>query len=100
VRIRNIGLSRVPIEKRGTALLIYPAHLPEEGPSFPSQVQRNEPVAAFDVFAGQPWVEPSEPTSESFMVTLPHKDRTIYKVALKVASGRVWWTAETVVEDT
>ncbi len=39
VRVRNIGLSKVPIEQKGTALLIYSANLQEQAPSFPSQVR-------------------------------------------------------------
>ena len=100
VRVRNIGLSRVPIQQRGTALLIYSVDVKDRTPSFPGQVRWKEPVAAFDVFAGEKWVEPSEPIAESFLVALPHSDALAYKVTLKVVSGKIWWTAETIVGDT
>jgi hypothetical protein len=99
-RVRNIGLSRVPIQQEGTALLIYSASIETRTPSFPSLVRWNEPVAAFDVFTGQKWVEPSEPLAESLMVALPHGNALTHKVALKVVSGEIWWTAETIVGDT
>ena len=99
-RIRNIGLSGVPIQQKGTALLIYSASVESRTPLFPRLVRWNEPVAAFDVFTGQKWVEPSEPLAESVMVALPDGDVLTYKVALKVVSGEIWWTAETVVGDT
>ena len=35
VRIRNIGLSRVPIEQRGTALLVYAVTMQGQTPSVP-----------------------------------------------------------------
>jgi hypothetical protein len=100
VRIRNIGLSKVPIQQRGTALLIYSVNMQGRTPTFPSQVRWNEAVAAFDVFAGQRWVEPSESIAESLMVDLPHGGTFTYKVTLKTVSGKIWWTAESIVADT
>jgi hypothetical protein len=100
VRVKNIGLSKVPIDQKGTALLIYSADLEDRAPSFPSQLRWNEPVAAFDVFAGQRWVEPAESIAESLMVDLPHGGTFTYKIALKVVSGEIWWTAESIVGDT
>jgi hypothetical protein len=100
VTVRNIGLARVPIQQKGTALLIYSASTTNRDRSFPSLVEWKEPVAAFDVFTGQKWVEPSEPIAESLMVALPHGDALTYKVALEVVSGEIWWTAETIVGDT
>jgi hypothetical protein len=101
VGIKNIGLSKVPIQQKGTGLLIYAANTRGHNPSFPSEIRWNEPVAAFVVFSGRKWVEPSEPIAESLMVALPHGgDVFAYKVTLKVVSGKIWWTAETVVGDT
>ena len=99
-RIRNIGLSKVRIEQKGTALLLYSVSLQGQSPSFPSQVRWNEPVAAFGVFSGRKWVESSESITEAWMVALPHGQALTYKVALKVVSGKIWWTAEKVVGDT
>lgn len=100
VRVRNIGLSKVPIQQEGTGLLIFFANMQDQSPAFPSQVRWNEPVAAFGVFSGQKWVEPSEPIAESLIVALPHGDTFTYKATLKVVSGEIWWTAESVVGDT
>jgi hypothetical protein len=100
VRIRNIGLSKVPIEQKGTGFLVYSRNTQGDNPSFPSEIQWREPVAAFVVFSGRKWVEPSESIAESVMVALPHGDAFTYKVTLKVVSGRIWWTAETLVGDT
>ncbi len=100
VRVRNIGLSKVPIEQIGTALLIYSANLQEQAPSFPSQVRWSDPVGAFDVFSGWQWVESSEAVAESLMVALPHGGDLIYKVALMVVSGDIWWTANAILGDT
>jgi hypothetical protein len=100
VKIRNIGLSRVPIEPKGTALLIYSVIMQGRVPSFPTRVRWDGPVAAFGVFSGKKWVESSETITESFMVALPHGDILTYKVTLKVVSGEIWWTAENVVYDT
>jgi hypothetical protein len=89
VKTRNIGLSRVPIEQKGTALLIYSVSMEGRTTSFPSQVQWGDPVAAFGVFAGNKWVESSESLAETLIVALPHGNVSTYKAALKVVSGEI-----------
>jgi hypothetical protein len=100
VKVRNIGLSRVPIESRGTALLLYSIATEEQTPSFPSHVQWKGPVAAFALFSGRQWVESSETVSESLMVALPRSAATTYKATVKVVSGDIWWTAESILAHT
>ncbi len=97
VKVRNIGLSKVPIQQKGTGLLIYSAKMQDQPPSFPSEVLWDEPVAAFDVFSGKNGVEPSEAISESVMIALPQGVVFTHKVTLKVVSGEIWWTAESIV---
>jgi len=100
VKIRNIGLSRVPIDPKGTALLLYSITAEDQSPSFPSHVQWKEPVAAFDLFSGRKWVESSETVAEAIMVALPRSDASTYKVTVKVVSGDIWWTAESILAHT
>jgi hypothetical protein len=66
----------------------------------PTSNPMGEPVAAFDVFSGSKWVEPSEPIAESSIVALPPGNALAYKATLKVVSGAIWWTAEAIVGDT
>jgi hypothetical protein len=98
--MRNIGLSRVPIESKGTALLLYSITAEDQSPPFPSHVQWKEPVAAFDLFSGRKWVESSETITEALMVALPRSDVSTYKVTLKVVSREIWWTAESILAHT
>jgi hypothetical protein len=98
-RVRNIGLSKVPIEQKGTALLIFSADSQGDSPSFLRPVRWNDPLGAFDVFTGQRWVEPSESIAESLMVELPPSGAHTHKVALNVISGEIIWTAEIIVSD-
>jgi hypothetical protein len=99
IKVRNIGLSRVQIEQKGTALSIYAVSMTEPPVAGLNQVQWNEPVAAFDLFDEQTWIEPSEPVAESMLLTLPEMAAQAYKVVLTVTSGDIWWTAETIVSD-
>jgi hypothetical protein len=100
VRIKNIGSSRVAIEPKGTALLLYSLTWDGPPPSFPSQVRWDQPVAAFGVFTGRKWVESSETMAETLMVALPYADAFTHKVTLKIVSGEIWWTAETILAHT
>jgi hypothetical protein len=96
-KVRNIGSSRVPIEPKGTALLISCNYARPSLISHPGQM--DDPVAAFDVFSGKKWVESSEAVAESFMVALPRGGAVTHEVTLKVVSGKIWWTAENIVAD-
>jgi hypothetical protein len=79
---------------------MYSMSMQGRTPLFPSQVQWDEPAAAFDVFSGRKWVESSESIAEVLLVDLPHGDSLAYKITLKVVSGEIWWTAESLVGDT
>jgi hypothetical protein len=100
VKVRNIGLSRVPVDPRGTALLVYSLAAQDHTPSFPSQIRWDNPVAAFGLFSGKKWVESSETIAEALMVALPRAGAVTYKVTLKVVSGEIWWTAESILAHT
>ncbi len=54
VRIRNIGLSKVSIQQKGTGLLIDSAVMQGQAPLFPAEV-RWKNLAAFEVFSGNKW---------------------------------------------
>lgn len=100
IKIKNIGLSKVPIQQQGSGFLIYSARIQDQRPTFPSEIRWNEPVAAFEVLSGEKWLEPSEPLAESLKVDLPDRGHCVYKVTLTVVSGKTLWTAQSIVGDT
>jgi len=97
VRVKNVGLSKVSIEQKGTILQLYPAVSQSSSPSSPCQMIWSEKPAVFDVFKDQECVEPSEPIEDQVLVELPNDEAPAYKLALRVLSKKTWWTAGNIV---
>jgi hypothetical protein len=99
VRIKNVGLSKVPIGHEGTILQLHSAVAMTTSPSWPCQViWSDEPTAVFDVFKDHDSVEPSEPIEDQVLAELPDDAARAYKLTLKVLSKNLFWTAKTIVQ--
>jgi hypothetical protein len=97
VRAKNVGLSRVSIEQKGTILQIYPAVTQSSSPSFPCQIVWSDKPAVFDVFKEHAWIEPSEPVEDRVLIELPDTKAPAYKLNLKILSKKISWTARNIV---
>lgn len=97
VRAKNVGLSKVPIEQKGTILQLYESVLSSSSPQFPFQATWADSPAVFDVFKEHAWVEPSEPVEDHVLIELPRNGVPAYKLNLKVLSKKISWTARNVV---
>lgn len=74
--LKNVGLSKVAIEQRGTAILIYDlkaASLLEQEPI--NAVE--EGTLALSVFENHGWIEPGETIQQSFLLQLPEAQERI-----------------------
>jgi hypothetical protein len=97
VKAKNVGLSKVSIEQRGTILQLYPAVTESSAPSSPCPVVWSDKPAVFDVFKDHAWVEPSEPVEDQVLIELPNDKAPAYKLTLKVLSKKISWTGRNIV---
>jgi hypothetical protein len=97
VRAKNVGLSKVPIEQKGTILQLYEAIPPSSNPESPFQATWNDSPAVFDVFKEHAWIEPSEPVEDHVLIELPNNNAPAYKLNLKVLSKKISWTARNII---
>ncbi|HTR23638.1 MAG TPA: hypothetical protein VMI10_06605 [Terriglobales bacterium] len=103
-KVRNVGLSRVSIQKKGTALHLHSALTPSASPPTPCQTIWNEEPAVFEVFKDDTDIEPSEPIEDHVLVELPMVEAPAYKLALTVCSKKGllkkarFWTATSILE--
>ncbi len=95
VQIKNVGLSKVNIDQRGTALLIQSKDSASPISDGPRLAIWTNPIA-FDVFMQHEWIESGEVICESFVLDLPENLPRSYKVRLEVVSGRITWNAESI----
>jgi hypothetical protein len=96
VHVKNVGLSRVRIQQRGTAVLVYSSHV-QANPQQPVLSGWDPDYHVFEIFKSHSWIEPGEPISQPILVQLPHEHAFSYLVVLKLNSGKIWWTAEETV---
>jgi hypothetical protein len=97
-QLKNVGLSKVAIQQRGTAILIYDLKAS-------SSVER-EPISALEertlvqsVFENHGWIEPGETIEESFLLQLPEKrERIGIKLELRIVAAHIEWNANSMVE--
>jgi len=98
VKAKNVGLSKLLVEQKGTILQLQPAVAQTSAPSWPCQVTWSDKPAVFDVFTDHAWIEPSEPIEDQVLVELPDDNAPAYKLTLKVLSKKISWTARNIVQ--
>lgn len=98
VKAKNVGLSRVSVDQRGTILQLHPAVAQVTASSWPCQITWTDQPAVFDVFKEHAWIEPSEPIQDQVLVELPNDHAPAYKLTLKILSEKISWTARNIVQ--
>jgi hypothetical protein len=93
--LSNVGLARVELVIEGCATKVYEHELPEET-AFVMEPNWIE-LAAFDLFRGQQWVEPSGLLIDQQLIAVPGLSGKFLKVWAHVESKKVAWNAEAVV---
>jgi|SRR5215203_755785 len=84
--LKNVGLSRVEIEQRGSALQVfsYSSPLSEEH----VVTAQWEELTAFPVFESHQWIEPGESVKEERLIAIPTSGRTAFQLQLRVVATK------------
>jgi len=96
-QIKNVGLSKFPIEQKGTAILFFDLRpsAPTDQPTEPTE----ENVGVREVFKDHAWIEPGETIAEDFLLQIPeNKERLAMKLDLRVVAAHIEWNANCIVE--
>jgi len=91
VRVKNVGLSKVSIKQKGSGLRIFSAITGRPTSDILSVEWKCG--GAFPVFEAHPWIESNETIEEPLLVTLPEGHPEIYRLELRISSGRLVWRA-------
>jgi hypothetical protein len=96
-QLKNVGLSVVTIEQKGTAIVIDDLLVVADAGK-PARIA-SETVAVLEVFKAHGWIEPGEPIEQSFLITLPERaNRVAAKMRLRIVSHGIEWNDDTVAE--
>lgn len=96
--LKNVGLSKVEIEQKGSALQVLSYEAPVGTRDVVSANWEN--LTAFPVFESHQWIEPGERIDEQRLATMPANGRMALQLRLHVVSkGSSWTTVDTVLPD-
>jgi hypothetical protein len=94
--LKNVGLSKFPIEQKGTAILVYDLQ-----PSITSQPAADLVETLINVrsiFKTHAWIEPNETIEESFVIQLGSSEKRVgIKLALRVVAAHIEWNANRII---
>lgn len=96
-QVKNVGLSRVGINQRGTAITIAVLVLEETEASPPRLSEKETEVRP--VFKSHGWIEPGEQIQESFFTLVPEGSRSVaLHVRLRIVSDGIEWNGDSTIE--
>jgi hypothetical protein len=95
--VKNVGLSKVPIEQKGTAVEVLALKLRNDDADAPEL--HTEDVDVRSVFKRHGWLEPGEHIQESFFLPVPEKSHLVaLRLRLRIVADGIEWNADSVVE--
>lgn len=95
-QVKNVGLSKVDIQRKGSALSIFVA---EVSPGLADvQEIKWKSVADFDIFIAHQWIEPGELIQEQRLIAIPNHKYLAFRLDIRLVSPKKKeWSAMTIV---
>jgi hypothetical protein len=96
-QMKNVGLSKFPVEQKGTAILVY--DLKASGVTDRLTEPIEDSIGVREVFKDHAWIEPGETVAEDFILEVPqNKERLAIKLDLRVVAAHIEWNANGILE--
>jgi hypothetical protein len=90
--LKNVGLSRVEVEQKGSALQVLSYEAPVgESADVVSAAWKN--LVVFPVFESHQWIEPGELIEEQRLIVIPTMVHTAFQLQLRIVSHKISWNA-------
>jgi hypothetical protein len=98
ISLRNVGLSKVEIEQKGSVLQVLSYEAPIRMTSIESASWKD--LKVFPVFESQEWIEPGELVEEQRLLVTPDGTYKAFRLQLRIVSkGSTWNAMHTIVLD-
>jgi hypothetical protein len=91
VRVKNVGLSRVPIQQKGSGLRVFTGKLVFPDSKIAQELEWSS-VAVISILEGHAWVEPGESVSDQRLFVLPKDSSVAVKLELQLVSETQMWS--------
>lgn len=96
VQVKNPGTSKVDIDQKGSALLVYT--MPPI-PNDDNAVKWEEKAIAISILEKHYWIEPGETVEESVLIPLQSGVTEPIKLRLRLNSRKVTWETTAIIEN-
>jgi hypothetical protein len=95
VRLKNVGLSKVDIEQKGSALRVFVYSTVAKPPKARSVAATR--LATFPVFEDQKWIEPGETIEEERLIVVPPEGEVAFRLELRLVANKAAWTSVKII---
>jgi hypothetical protein len=95
ISVKNVGLSKVEIEQKGSALKVLSYEAWDGVNNILSIEWQN--LTAFPVFETHQWIEPGEEITEQRLLVIPKSEYTAFQLQLRIVSKKAAWRAMDIV---
>lgn len=96
ISLKNVGLSKIDIQQKGSALRVFACEEEKEVPNTVSVKWQR--LRTFPVFKKHKWIESKETVQEERLIVIPKKNYVAYKAQLKLISKKLSWNIFTIIE--
>lgn len=96
VRVKNLGLTKVDIQQRGSALRVFSYNAPAD-----VQKARNvacKRLATFAVFEQHQWIESGETIEDQRLIAIPSNGGVAFRLELRLVANEITWTAVNIIQ--
>jgi len=95
-QLKNVGLSAVRIDQKGSALRVF-AYTLGERPSKPRNVEQSR-LITLSVFEDHGWIEPGELIEDQRLIAIPDSEHVALQIKLRLVSNKIEWNAAAIIE--
>lgn len=95
-QLKNVGLSNVRIDQKGSALRVF-AYVVSERPSKPRSVEQSR-LITLSVFEEHGWIEPGELIEDQRLIAIPDVEHVALQIKLRLISDKIEWNSAAIIE--
>lgn len=94
--LKNVGLSKVDIEQRGSGLRLFTCDAAPDATE--AQVAEWTRIKTFSVLEDHQWIEPGESIEEQRLIVLPEDGHLAIQLELRIVSNGITWKERSVID--
>lgn len=95
-QLKNVGLSDVRIDQKGSALRVF-AYTVGECPAKARSVEQSR-LLTLSVFEDHGWIEPGELIEDQRLIAIPDVEHVALQVKLRLVSNKIEWNSAAIIE--